>query len=415
MSTVLESLKDTPVALLQGSRQTGKSTLAEQIVEQRKQGQYVTLDNQNILVGAHEDPTGFLHNLVARVSPTELTVLDEIQRAPELLLAIKAEVDRTRRPGRFLLTGSANILLLPKIADSLAGRIELHTLWPLSQGEIDGMKEGFIDAVFAKTFPVSRHTFPPCTDLLQRICRGGYPEIHARPSAARQRAWFEAYITTMLQRDIRDLANIEGLTALPRVLALVATRAAGLTNYSELSRSLAIPLSTLKRYIALFEQAFLIHQLSPWSGNLGKRLVKTSKLFFNDTGLLAYVLGMDVKRLAQDHNHIGPLLENFVINELQKQRAWNRTPTTLFHVRTHTGQEVDVVIEDNQGRLVGIEVKAGATISPQDFKGLRALANSVGDRFHRGLVLYTGQSVVPLGSNLSAIPVTGLWSLGAKG
>lgn len=413
-SALLESLKDTPVILLQGARQTGKSTLAKKIVDQHFPGQYFSLDDIGILTGAKDDPIGFLDGLEHQMGSSGPIVLDEVQRAPELFLAMKTKVDQKRRPGRYFLTGSANILLLPRISESLAGRIELHTLWPLSQGEIEGQQEGFIDMVFAKTFPAIHLTFPASKDLLHRICKGGYPEVLTRPIEPRRKAWFQSYITTLLQRDVRELANIESLTALPRLLSLLATRATGLANFSDLSRTLRIPLSTLKRYVALLEQVFFLHFLPAWSGNLGKRLVKAPKLFFNDTGLLAYLLGMTASRLAQDHNHLGPMMENFVVTELQKQTGWNRIHTTLFHYRTQTGQEVDVVLEDEKGRLVGIEVKTGATVTSQDFKGLRAFADAVGSRFHRGLVLYTGTSSIPFDPKLFAVPVTGLWSLGAK-
>lgn len=241
-----------------------------------------------------------------------------------------------------------------------------------------------------------------------RIINGGYPEAVSRTKEDRRRAWFESYITTILQRDIRDLANIEGLTSLPRLLAIIASRSPALLNFSELSRTLAMPQSTLKRYMTLLEATFLIQHLPAWSGNLGKRLVKTSKLVMSDTGLMAHLLGANKERPATG-GIIGPLLENFVVMELIKQITWSSIKPQIFHFRTQTGQEVDIVLEDRAGKLVGIEVKASSTVTAQDFKGLRVLAETTGKRFHRGIVLYTGAESLPFGPELYAIPVNSLW------
>ena len=405
---LLDALADTPVVLLHGARQTGKSTLAQWLAGEKHKARYLTLDDAGVLAAARGDPSGFIDGLEGPV------VLDEVQRAPELFLAIKASVDRDRKPGRFLLTGSANVLLLPRLSESLAGRLEVLKLWPLSQGEIEGLKEGFVDALFARELPTLTKVRAGTARLANRLLSGGYPVIQGRLSEARQKAWFGSYITTILQRDVRDLANIEGLTALPRLLSLLAARATSLLNLSELSRSFAMPLSTLKRYMALLETIFLIQALPPWSSNLSKRLVKTPRLVLGDTGLMSYLLGLTEQRLAEHPNLIGPLLENFVVMELQKQATWSRVQPQLFHFRTQTGQEVDIVLEDSAGQLVGVEVKAASTVSMQDFKGLRALAELAGRRFHRGVVLYTGSEPIPFGPRLHALPVSALWQLGAN-
>jgi predicted AAA+ superfamily ATPase len=399
---VLDALSDTPVLLLTGARQTGKSTLVKTITEHSHPARYITLDNATVLAAVKHDPTGFLSGLDGPV------VIDEVQRAPELFPAIKAEVDRNRRPGRFLLTGSANVLLLPRLSESLAGRMEILSLWPFSQGELEGIHELFVDSLFAAKF--HPHPLPKesLSSLHTRVTNGGYPEAVSRTKEDRRRAWFESYITTILQRDIRDIANIDGLTSLPRLLAMIASRAPSLLNFSELSRTLAMPQSTLKRYMTLLEATFLIQHLPAWSGNLGKRLVKTSKLVMSDTGLMAHLLGANKERLATG-GIIGPLLENFVVMELIKQITWSSTKPQIFHFRTQTGQEVDIVLEDRAGKLVGIEVKASSTVTAQDFKGLRALAETTGKRFHRGIVLYTGAGSLPFGPELYAIPVNALW------
>jgi predicted AAA+ superfamily ATPase len=404
-ANLLAALADSPVVLLNGARQTGKSTLVKTIAAKEHPARYLTLDDVSVLSAIRHDPQGFLAGLDGPV------IVDEVQRAPELFVSIKAEVDRNRQPGRYLLTGSANVLLLPKLSESLAGRMEILSLWPLSQGELEGVREGFVDALFADKLPSIQPSAEDRAALLERIIRGGYPEVVSRANEARRRAWFGSYLTTILQRDVRDLANIEGLTDLPRLLSLLATRSAGLINFAELSRTSTIAQSTLKRYMGLLETTFLVQHLPAWSGNLGKRLVKAAKLTLNDTGLMAHLLGTTGERMVSE-GLIGPLLENFVAMELRKQITWSELQPQMFHWRTQTGQEVDILLEDARGRIVGIEVKASATVGSQDFKGLKALAEAIGDRFLRGIVLHTGRESIPFGSSLYAMPVDALWRVG---
>ncbi len=398
-----QALKDTPVVFLHGARQTGKSTLVQAIAEGRRNASYLTLDDAATLAAATSDPAGFIGGFDGPL------VLDEVQKAPALFPAIKRAVDRNRKPGRFLLTGSANVLLVPKVSESLAGRIEILTLWPFSQGEIEGVRETFVDTLFAKTNPrpTATHLAPP--QLINRVLRGGYPEICTTRSADRRDVWFRAYISTILQRDIRDLANIEGLTELPRLLTLLATRVGSPVNFADIARDLSIPQTTFKRYFALLEMTFIVQALPAWSSNIGKRLVKSPKLLLNDTGLLTHLLGFSKDRLGNDPKQGGPLMENFVVAELRKQASWSKTKPELFHFRTQAGREVDIVLEDRSGRIVGIEVKAGATLGTNDLKGLKALAELAGKRFHRGIVLYAGQDTIPFGSRIHALPVSALW------
>jgi predicted AAA+ superfamily ATPase len=403
---ILDALADNPVVFLNGARQTGKSTLVQALSAKHYPARYLTLDDAGVLAAASADPAGFLAGLEGP------TILDEVQRAPQLFLPLKAQVDRNRRPGRFLLTGSANVLLLPRLADSLAGRMEILTLWPLSQGEIDGMQDGFIDAVFSKKLAALSGSAETRKALLERALRGGYPEAIARASGERREAWFGSYLTAILQRDIRDLAQIEGLALLPRLLALLATRAGALLNVSDLSRSAVLPQSTLKRYLALLETTFLVQLLPAWSGNRGKRLVKAPKLFVVDSGLMAHLLGYTGPAPAEGPS-AGALLENFAVMELRKQTAWSKTRVNLFHFRTSAGQEVDLVLEDAAGRVVGVEIKSSATIGDADFRGLRALAEQAGKAFQRGVLLYTGSASVPFGPALHALPMSAIWRLGA--
>lgn len=401
------ALADRPVVLLHGARQTGKTTLVRALAEADYPARYVTFDDLTVLSAARSDPAGFVAGI------TGPAVLDEVQRVPDLMVAIKAAVDRSRIPGRFLLTGSANVLLVPQLSESLTGRMEIVTLWPFSQGEIEGVVEGFVDAAFGDA-PPALGAAAGGVALVVRVLRGGFPEVVAIELAERRRAWFDTYLTTILQRDVRDLANIEGLTELPRLLTILAARPMALLNYAELSCTASFAQSTLKRYFALLEGLFLVRTLRPWHTNVGKRLVKTPKVLLCDSGLAAHLMGADAMRLMQDRTLLGGLLESFVAIELTKQIGWSTAAPALYHFRTHEGEEVDVVLQRRSGALVGIEVKSAATVTAADFKGLKVLAQAAGRRFHRGIVLYAGTEVVPFGPRLFAVPLEALWRWGAR-
>ena len=396
--------QDTPVVLVNGARQTGKTTLAREVLGAGAEGTYLTLDDATTLATAKADPTGFIQNLPERV------ILDEVQHCPELFPAIKVSVDNNRKPGRFLLTGSANILLLPKLSESLAGRMEVLTLWPLSQSELEvGGTDGIVDALFEAELTVRTLPAFPREELIRRILLGGYPEPVQRLNEARRRQWFASYLTTILQRDIRDLANIDGITSIPTLLGLLASRTSNLLNITELSSTLAMPYATVHRYLALLEATFLVGRLPAWSGNLGARLVKTPKIVMSDTGLACHLLGLDAKRLDRDGVTLGMLLETLVVMELKKQAGWSELAPALFHWRTQTRQEVDLVLETRSGDVVGVEVKAASTVNPADFKGLRALQEALGTRFIRGVLFYSGETLLPFGEGLYAVPLSALW------
>ncbi len=397
-----DALADTPVVYLQGARQTGKSTLVKSIAE-RGFASYSTLDTAAVLAAATDDPDGFVAGL------PRPAVIDEVQRAPALAIAIKAAVDADRRAGQFLLTGSAGVMSLPRLAESLAGRMELHTLWPFSQGEIDGTREAFIDRLFDAELVVPRAENPE-HEVIDRICTGGYPEARARRAGRRRAAWFDAYIDAILQRDVRELANIDRLLDMPRLLGLLASRTGQLINHADLSRTVGLPQSTLKRYMALLETTFLVQRLPAWFTSIGKRLAKAPKLMLVDTGLLTHLLEVDAARLRRDRTLLGHVLENFVAIEMTKQLGWCERRCRLFHFRTEGGAEVDLVIEDRAGRLVGVEVKCAATLRSRDFAGLKALAQIAGDRFVRGVVVYLGAEVVPFGEALHGLPVAQVWT-----
>lgn len=397
----LESLKDTPVVLLNGSRQVGKSTFVKSLL--RDTHQYITLDDPTTLSSIKKDPTLFLQGLESPV------IIDEIQRAPEIFLPLKKNVDDTKRFGYFVLTGSANVLSLPRLGDSLAGRMEIHTLWPLSYGEMHGVKEDFVSFLFGENLKLPGDEVQPSnlslSDTVELMCRGGYPESVRRETEKRRQRWFSSYITMVLEKDVRDLSNIEGLSELPNLMQLMANRVGTLLNTSEVSRSLRLPNTTLKRYLSLLENLFLLVIIPPWAKNATKRLVKSPKIYLNDTGLLLHLTGHDNSRLLEDKNFLGHVFENFIVLELLKQMTWSEKLCRMYHYRTHSGQEVDVVIEAQDSQIVAIEIKLANTVTSKDFSGIIALEEETGSRFHRGIVLYLGQSVIPFGPNKHAVPL----------
>ena len=421
VQAINESLVDTPVLLLHGARQTGKSTLMRGLAGDDVR--YVTLDDAAVLSAMRTDPAGYL-----AANPGRL-LIDEVQRAPDLFLSIKHEVDLARMAGkpangRFLLSGSANVLLLPRLADSLAGRMEIHTLWPLSQSE---MRNGsglngvnFIDAAFAPEPAAAgvlgrRGTIVLGTasraDLITQLLSGGYPEAVARSSEKRRTAWFEAYLRTIIQRDIRDLAQIDGSVQLPLLLSALAHKATGTLNSADVSRTLGLPQTSLRRYLQLLETVFLITLLPAWAPRESHRAQKSPKLFFNDGGLLAHLLGLGAERIASAPGLPGQLLETLVHAELQKLRGWADISCELMHYRTSTGMEVDFILQDREGRVVGVEVKSATQASADDFRGLRHLREILGAQFYRGIVLHPGVQSVAFDPQLASVPVTALWAI----
>jgi predicted AAA+ superfamily ATPase len=400
--SVRRAMADTPVVLLNGARQTGKTTLAQELAT-APASQYFTLDDAATLALAAGDPSGFIRNLTGPV------VIDEIQKAPDLFPAIKLAVDQNRRPGQFLLTGSANVMTLPRLSESLAGRMEIIPLFPFSAGELTGQREGFVKRLFDGTLAKAK-SIPTNDELAARLVRGGYPEAIQRTDDDRRGAWFASYISTILQRDVRDLARVDGLHALPNLLKLLAARASGLLNLADVSRDAGLPHTTLTRYLALLETVFLVHRLPAWSPNLGKRLVKAAKLHLVDTGLACHLLGTDARRLTDDRSLLGRMLETFVVGELRKQLSWAAPRTTLYHYRTAVGSEVDVLLEQADGSVAGLEIKASATVGTSDFAALQELRDQLGKRFIAGIVLYTGDQLVPFGDKLWLVPLPALWA-----
>lgn len=402
LKQVRDALADSPVTLIHGARQVGKTTMVRDLLGGPGGFRYISLDSSSVLGAARADPEGLIAGFDDPVA------IDEIQREPELLRAIKARVDADRRPGRFLLTGSANVLALPRVSESLAGRMEIVRLWPLSQGESSGVREGFVDAVFAPRLRLPSRVQESRQQLLARAERGGFPEALKRASPERRTAWFDSYLTSILQRDVRDLSNIEGLTIMPRLMRLLASRLGGLLNYADLGRSLSMPQSTLKRYFALLEMTFLVRLIEPWSANLGLRLVKSPRAHLIDTGLACSLLGLD--EVPSAHPVVGPLLESLVAMELTKQLGWSKVRARLLHFRTQAGKEVDFVLENPSADIVGIEVKASGAVTRDDFRGIEELRRLSGDRFVRGIVLYGGAETLSFGDRLVATPIGSVWT-----
>lgn len=395
-----EALQDTPVVLLVGPRQAGKTTLVRQMAE--RQGQrYLTLDDELTLLSAREDPVGLIRSL-------DRAVIDEIQRAPQLLLAIKKSVDDDRRPGRFLLTGSANLMALPTLADSLAGRMETLSLLPLSQTEIESQSANWIDSAFAgRILKADRPALGEA--LIERVLRGGYPEALARATVKRRVAWARQYLDALIQRDVRDVAEIEKLDQLPRFLRALAQTAGQMCNYTRLGSQVGLDGKTASRYIGVFEQMYLLKRLDVWARNRLNRVVKTPKLQFVDSGLLATRLDLSHDELRQDRTRFGMVLETFVFGELFKHTTTAEGDYRLLYYRDADKFEVDVVIEDAAGRLVGVEVKAAATVKETDLRGLKKLADLAGDHFRMGVLFYDGTETLPLGDGLWAAPLSTLW------
>lgn len=399
---VVEALSDSRAVCLLGARQVGKSTLAKQIAGEEHPAAYITLDNAETRLAAREDPTGFV---AALDGPT---VIDEVQRAPDLMLAIKARLDARSDRGQFLLTGSANILTLPTIADRLPGRVDYVRLWPFSQGELAKSRETFVDRAFAADPPLIEGARIGRDAYADQVATGGFPEAQGRGSRSRER-FFASYVSSIWGRDIGDVARVRDVGGLERLLGLVAARSGSLASMRGIGSELGIDHKTAAAHVSILENLFLVARLKPWHVNLGSRQVKTPKLYMTDTGLLAHLINVDAARIARDASVAGSIFETFVAMELARQLDWSDVSPSLFHYRDKQQREVDIVMELRSGEIVGIEVKTAATVSRNDFAALRYLRDRLGSRFISGIVLYTGARTLPFGERLAAVPLCGLW------
>lgn len=398
---VEEALEDMPAVLIHGPRQCGKSTLA-MMVGAHLDYQYNTFDDDNERESALYDPVGYVEALPERV------ILDEVQRVPSLFTSLKRAIDRARRPGRFLLTGSANILASPALGDSLAGRMGVVQLHPFSQAEIEGNTSGFLDRLFCANFP-PESTQRLDRELYRRVATGGFPAAIALPDGRRRSRWFQDYIHALIRRDVLDVARVQHPQKMSRLLELCASQTASLLNTTRLAAPFELQRATIDNYVNVLEQLFLVERLQPWYTNVEKRLLKTPKIHIRDSGLGSEVLEMDSGVLQLARPQFGHLLETFVYQELRRYASAHPERHRFSHYRDRDQLEVDIVVERGRRYLAGVEVKLGATIRSDDFRGLQKLQRVTPERFTSGVVLYDGERCVPFGEKLFAVPISFLW------
>lgn len=407
---VEEALIDTRIVVVQGARQVGKSTLAAEITR-RRGGRLVTLDDDVTRTAAATDPHSFV-----RQFPDGLLTIDEVQRVPELILALKAIVDADHRPGQYLLTGSANLLQLPATEDSLAGRAESLELFGFSQGELDGVTETFIDRLFDGDLFLGHESDLARRDYLARACTGSYPEAVSRKSTRRRNAWLDNYVDRIVKRDAMDVSNLQRIADLPRLIRLLAARSASELNLSSLAADAEIPVRTLPPYLDLLETLYLIDRIPAWSTNLSKRVVDRPKVLLLDSGLAARLVNVSPTGAGPNANPdaAGAIIETFVISELRRQLGWSEQTPRLFHYRDRDGAEVDLILETADGLIAAIEIKTAATLRGRDTRWITQLRRRVGARFAGGVILHAGPQAQPFGDRLAAVPIDILWSTGGS-
>ncbi|MGQ0843866.1 MAG: ATP-binding protein [Sporichthyaceae bacterium] len=398
-SRVEEALADTRVVVVNGARQVGKSTLAAVVARARDGSTLRYLDHPDVRLAAAEDPVAFLRH------DGGLMVIDEVQRVPELWLALKHAVDVDPTPGRFLLTGSARLLALQSLPDSLVGRSETVELWPLSQGEIDGGTDRFVDELVRQGVDLRVPSLDLVRrDYLARAERGGFPEAVRRSTARRRGAFFDSYVADLVNRDVRQAAQIDQVADMRRLIALLAAQVGALVRPERLAGELSITGPTVKRYLQILETVFLIKRVPAWTPGAAGRAIHTPKLAFVDSGLAAHLAGGDAS------GRTGGLVENLVLGELGRQLTWCEEPLELYHYRDRDGYEVDAVLEHRNGDVFAIEVKTAESLRTEDFRGLRALRTRIGTRFRAGIVLYCGSEQLAFGDRLASLPISALWT-----
>jgi predicted AAA+ superfamily ATPase len=400
---LVEALGDTRVVLLLGARQVGKSTLAEKIVATDHPAGSINLDTQAPRQAANADPEAFIAGLERPV------LIDEVQRGgPDLLLAVKSAVDKDKTPGQFFLTGSANVLASRKVLDALTGRVEVVTLWPLAQSEIEESRRNFVDSLFAGAPPEVEDAPVGREALVGRLIAGGYPEARLRSDKSRTR-WFASYLETTLEKDFEDITDAHKLKEMPRLLRLLASQAANILVPANISNDIALHRQTVEAYIGLLEAVFLVKRLPAWTPGIGKREIRHPKIYVVDTGLLLHLLGANEERLANDDQITGKALENFVAMEILRHAEWSERAPKIFHYRQGR-DEIDIVLEDRSGGIAAIEVKASASIQPRDWRALSRLRDARGKSFRCGVLLYAGETTLALSDRIFAVPISGLWA-----
>lgn len=399
LNKVKTALDFSPITYLSGPRQAGKSTLVE--LFSNKDREFISLDNTDALLSAHKSPREFI------MARQNLCTIDEIQRCSALMLPIKESVDKSKIPGHFLLTGSANILNIPKLADSLAGRMIILKLFSLSVGEILGSQNKWLDFIFTEKIPDIFTNIIDISyeDLCSFIIKGGYPVVHQNINNEQRKAWFESYIQTMIERDLREITNFGDITRMHRLFSNISLKSATMLNVLDIGRDCQIPAASVTLYLAALESIFLLSKIPAYFTNLQKRLVKAPKFYLHDTGILCSRLNITEYSTFNERSEWGSIVETFIYGELKKQLSWNASRIEILHYRTYHGREVDFVLEAPNRDIIGIEVKTSRNISANFAKGLHHLQSEVGDKFKAGIVLYMGDETLPLGKNIWAVPM----------
>jgi predicted AAA+ superfamily ATPase len=405
---IVESLAESRAVALLGPRQAGKSTLVRQIADSSHPAQYLTLDDPATLATALTDPVQFVASMKGP------TVIDEVQRAPDLLLPIKMRLDSDNTPGQFLLTGSANLLRLSSVPDTLPGRVEYTRMWPLSQGELHATVPPFVEELFEGRFPRLHDQPVGRQPLAETLAAGGYPEALRRSPRGRTQ-FFESYVDSLIERDVQEVAEVRAPQNFERVLRLIAARSGAILNVNGMASDLGLARPTVLRQIDILESLFIIRRFDAWHRNLGHRIVKSPKAYVVDSGLLTHLIGANAQRISEDGGVAGAVVESFVAMELLRLAQLSNDRPTLHHYRDHSRREVDIVLERRNGDVCAVEVKAGATLHRSDFAGLRYLRDQLGERFKAGAVVYPGSQTLPFGDRLAAVPVSGLWAGPAAG
>jgi len=408
-SLIEESLKYFRGVVVQGARQTGKSTIVGLLAE-RFGAKLVSLDRKEDRLTAIEDPRLFLSQI------GKPAAIDEVQRAGnDLILAIKEEVDSSNDPGQYVLTGSSNFLTTPTISESLSGRIDLVTLWPFSQGEIDGQTSGFVYEAFRNwdNLIVAQKPSLKRADYVERIVKGCFPEALGLPGNIRQR-WFEAYLETVLRREVAEAVDLRKFDSLQELARLMITTTGSELVLSNLVSKLSIDRKTLESYEPWIEAAFLVHRVPAWSRNITAKVINRPKIYAIDTGLAAALLGKDEVALSQYNDvSIGLLVETFVVNEIAKQLSWSQEHIKLHHYRDSKGLEVDIILESADAQVVAIEVKSKTLANSKDahpISKVRDKLDSTGENFVGGIVFHTGDKRQPLGDRIISLPISDLWT-----
>jgi uncharacterized protein len=400
---IVEALSDTRIVFIAGARQVGKTTLTAEVITDECPMTAYTLDDKATRDAALADPTGFVAGL------ERPAFIDEIHRAPDLLLALKQVVDENPSPGRFLITGSANILASRKVRDALPGRIDRVRMWPLARTEIEGGALNVAQELLAGRVPQITGAPVGHASFSSIVCEGGYPEARLRPAGRPRTRWFANYIDTTLERDLHELAEARRVEDVGRLLNLLATQSANLVNYSSIGQRLDMDPKTVKAYTDLLEQMFLILRLPAWRPGLGAREATTPKVYVCDSGLLAYLLGADERRVEGDDQVTGKICETFVAAEIMKHASWAEDQIRVYHYQRDR-EDVDLVLENRRGEIAGVEVKARASVNQKDSRWLRKLRDVRGSQFKAGMVVYSGGQTIPLADRIWAVPYAGLWA-----